>query len=59
MNPFLESIHMKSITTYYLNKNFDFRTPLCTTCPDVECVFTKGNFNIPENITFCARFETF
>ena len=46
---------MKDIKTYFLNKHYDFKNPLCQTCPDIECLFTEGTYNFPEEITICAR----
>ena len=46
---------MKDIKTYFLNKHYDFKNPLCQTCPDIECLFTEGTYNFPEETTICAR----
>ena len=51
----LRVVHLKDIKTYFLNKNYDFKNSLCQTCPDIECLFTEGNFNFPEETTICAR----
>ena len=51
----LRFVHLKDIKTYFLNKNYDFKNPLCQTCPDIECLFTEGNYNFPEQTTICAR----
>ena len=31
------------------------QTPLCNTCPEIECVFAEGEYSIPEDTTICAR----
>ena len=51
----LSPVHPKDIETYFINKNYDFRNPLCQTCPDIECLFAEGSFRIPEETTICVR----
>ena len=51
----LRFVHLKDIQTYFLNKNYDFKNPLCQTCSDIECLFTEGNYNFPEETTICVR----
>ena len=51
----LSPVHPKNIKTYFINKNYDFRNPLCQTCPDIECLFAEGSFRIPEETTICVR----
>ena len=45
----------RDIDTYFINKKHDFKTPLCNTCPEIECVFAEGEYSIPEDTTICAR----
>ena len=45
----------RKIQTFFLNREHEFRTPLCNTCPDIECVFAEGSFAIPDQISICAR----
>ena len=45
----------RKIDTFFLNRDHDFRSPLCNTCRDIECVFTEGSFSIPDQISICAR----
>ena len=48
-------IYGRNINTYFLNKNFDFKNPLCKTCPDIECLYTEGDFDFPTELTICFR----
>ena len=44
------------IHTYFLNKEYDFITPICTNCPQIECLLTEGSFKIPNDISICVRY---
>ena len=47
----------KQIETFSLNKKFDFLQPICSSCPNIECLTTEGSFDISTNITICVRFD--
>ena len=51
----LRFVHLKDIKTYFLNKHYDFKNPLCHTCPDIECLFSEGTYSFPEETTICVR----
>ena len=44
------------IRTYFLNKEYDFITPICTNCPQIECLLTEGSYKIPDDISICVRY---
>ena len=44
------------IQTYFLNKEYDFITPICTNCPQIECLLTEGSYKIPDDISICVRY---
>ena len=46
----------KLIQTYFLNKEYDFITPICTNCPQIECLLTEGSYKIPDDISICVRY---
>ena len=33
---------VEKLRSYFIQKNFDYKSPPCTTCPDIECVHS-GN----------------
>ena len=48
---------VEKIQSYFIQKNFDYKSPPCTTCPDIECVHS-GNSELisnPTKITACYR----
>ena len=45
----------QDITTYFLNKNFDQKSPLVFLNPGIECLEARGQFAFPEETTFCFR----
>ena len=45
----------QDITTYFLNKNFDQKSPLVFDTPNIECLEAHGLFAFPEETTFCFR----
>ena len=51
----LELTSSKLIKTYFINKNFDLKNPICINCPQIECVYSLGNYRIPDVISICAR----
>ena len=51
----LGQIYARQINTYFLNKNYDFKNPLCKTCPDIECLYTEGSFDFPQEMSICFR----
>lgn len=51
-------IKSKKIETFFLNKKFDFLEPICSSCPNIECLATEGSFEITSNITICVRFDS-
>ena len=51
----MEQTHARDIETYFLNKNYDFKNPLCKTCPDIECLYTEGSFDFSSELTICFR----
>ena len=44
------------IKTYFINKNFDLKNPICISCPQIECLYSLGNYRIPDDISMCARY---
>ena len=52
---YFNQIHTKTINTYFLNKHFDTKQPLCKTCPDIECLYTQGDFEFPTELSICFR----
>ena len=44
------------IKTYFINKNFDLKNPICINCPQIECLYSLGNYRIPDDISMCARY---
>ena len=54
---FFSGIKSKQIKTYFLNKKFDYKNVLCHTCPDIECLQSERNYDVPDNITICTRWK--
>ena len=52
---FLDLAFSRLIKTYFLNKDFDMKNPICIDCPQIECVYSLGNYRIPDVISMCAR----
>ena len=38
-------------------QRFDFLEPICSTCPQLECLVAEGSYTIPEEISFCVRYH--
>ena len=57
-HPGVPSVDGRDVETFFINKKHDFKTPLCNTCPEIECVFAEGEYSIPEDTTICARTDT-
>ena len=36
-------------------QEFDFLEPICSACPQIECLVTEGNFNISDTVSVCVR----
>ena len=46
------------INTYFLNKKFDIRNPLCYECPAIDCLYTKNEtMQFPKSMTVCLRVQ--
>ena len=47
----------RQINTFFLNKKTETNTPIYNSkhSNQIECLATKGNFDISENITICVR----
>ena len=53
------SISTKEIKTYFLNKKFDFKSLMSTTDPELECLQSERNFNLPDEISICTRWKPY
>ena len=49
------SNNQQSLTEF--NQHFDFLEPICSTCPQIECLVTEGNYRIPDEISICVRWR--
>ena len=47
----------KMIQTYFLNKHYDFLEPMCNSCPEIECLLTEKDYEIPNDFTICVRYS--
>ena len=49
------------ISTYFLNSDYSYHSPLCTECPNMDCLYTEINNSKPppEQITLCYRTKSF
>ena len=47
----------RQIETFSLNKKFNFLQPICSACPNIECLATEGSFDITPNISICVRLD--
>ena len=36
-------------------KGHDFLNPICNTCPEIECLVSEKNYEIPDDLSFCIR----
>ena len=46
------------ILTFDINSKLPLAEPECFQCPNPECVYTRGNFSFPPELTFCYRFKS-
>ena len=51
----INTFYEKTIKTHFLNKNFDLKHPLFKTCPDIESLYTQGDFEFLSEISICFR----
>ena len=51
--------HAKSsqIKSYFLNQNYDYKNPLCTSCQDMDCLLARNDQSLKpgKKITICYR----
>ena len=52
---FIDQLEARLIKTYFLNKNFNQLNPIDNTNPNIECLYTKGPFYFPKELTICFR----
>ena len=53
-----KSVLGRQIKTFYLNKKFDIRNPICEQCPNPECVVSYGSIlPFPREMTVCFRIQ--
>ena len=54
----MEPVTARKIKTFYLNKKFDIRNPICDDCPDPQCVYTMNDsIPFPRTMTLCFRIQ--
>ena len=53
----ISDVRSEEIKAFFLHSSYDYRNPLCTSCPDIECVHTEKAeiLSRPTDITICYR----